>query len=97
MAVFFAEKRDAHKTIIQFSQAELVATLTTGANHESNGHWHAETSFAGTKTELSTEGSSGDVATLSRRQDGAVLAAGQRGGRNLPDECGVGRRGGQAS
>ena len=37
---------------------------------------------------ISAGGSPGDAATLSRQQDGAVLAAGQGGGRHLPDERG---------
>src|SRR5260370_4469349 len=65
--------------------------------HESNGNWNTETSFAGTTTTVSAEGSPRNAATLSRRQDGAILAAGQRGGSYLPDERGFGRRGGPAS
>jgi NAD(P)H dehydrogenase (quinone) len=90
-------RRETQTKRLRNSLERLVLTLTTGENHESNGNWHAETSFAGTTTAVSAKGSPRDVATLSRRQDGAVLAAGQRGGRYLPDERGFGRRGGPAS
>ena len=48
-------------------------------------------------TALSAEGSSGDVATVSRRQDGVVLASGQGSRRYIPDERQLGGRGRQAA
>jgi hypothetical protein len=76
--------------LITTVRASLLVTLTIGENHESNGNRHPETSYIGTKTKVFADGSPSDVATLSRWQDGAVLVARQRGGRDLPDERGVG-------
>jgi hypothetical protein len=57
------------------SERHFKQHLLLEEKHESNGNWNTEASFAGTTTTVSAEGSPRDVATLSRRQDGAILAA----------------------
>src|SRR5262249_12499754 len=61
----------------------------TGDDHESHGHRHAEAPHAGTAAEIPAGRSPGNAPTLPRRQDGAILAPGQRGRRHLPDERGL--------
>src|SRR5882672_7343316 len=54
-----------------------------GDTYESHGHRHPETPHTRAADDVPAEGSTRDIADLSGQQDGAVLAARQRGGGDL--------------